>query len=251
MQIDEFLELVRRRRSIRQFKPDPVPDEHIEKILEAARWAMSGGNGQPWEFIVVKDQETRKKIVDAYLDSIKEIHSVEQTRIEELKHPYIFFRPSGLIDFVPGFKDAPVLIVVCADRRTYQATVLGANFTAGEGEASATYLKNMANATQNLHLAVAALGLGSQWVSVDRPWEHSLKTILNVPAVLEIHTVVPVGYPAYKPQPPYRRELQEIVHYERYDGSKFRSGEDVVNFIRELRKKTRPAYQRSVSISKD
>ncbi|MBI4334686.1 MAG: nitroreductase family protein [Chloroflexi bacterium] len=47
MEIDAFLDLVRRRRSIRRFKPDPVPEEYIEKILEAGRWAMSGANGQP------------------------------------------------------------------------------------------------------------------------------------------------------------------------------------------------------------
>jgi nitroreductase len=56
MQIDDFLELVKSRRSIRVFKPDPVPRETIEKILEAARWAMSGANGQPWEFVVVQDR---------------------------------------------------------------------------------------------------------------------------------------------------------------------------------------------------
>ena len=44
MEIDELLELVRKRRSIRQFKPDPIPDEHVEKIIETARWAMSGAN---------------------------------------------------------------------------------------------------------------------------------------------------------------------------------------------------------------
>jgi nitroreductase len=48
MNIEQFLELAKKRRSIRRFKPDPVPDEIIQKILEAARWAMSGANGQPW-----------------------------------------------------------------------------------------------------------------------------------------------------------------------------------------------------------
>src|SRR3972149_3349689 len=65
MQIDEFLEMVRRRRSIRRFKPDPVPDEYVDKILEAGRWAMSGSNGQPWEFLVVRDRETKGKIAQA------------------------------------------------------------------------------------------------------------------------------------------------------------------------------------------
>ena len=58
MQFDEFVKLVRRRRSVRKFKPDPVPEEYIKEVLEAARWAMSGANGQPWEFIVIDDQGT-------------------------------------------------------------------------------------------------------------------------------------------------------------------------------------------------
>ena len=61
MQIDQFLELARKRRTIRRFKPDPVPDEYIAKMIEAASWAASGGNAQPWEFIVIKDKETKHK----------------------------------------------------------------------------------------------------------------------------------------------------------------------------------------------
>ena len=52
---DTLLELVRNRISVRKLKPDPIPDEYVEKILEIGRWAMSGANGQPWEFIVVRD----------------------------------------------------------------------------------------------------------------------------------------------------------------------------------------------------
>ena len=67
MNIDGFLELARKRRNIRRFKPDLIPDECIEKILEAARWAQSGANAQPWEFIVVKDKDTKDKIADLYV----------------------------------------------------------------------------------------------------------------------------------------------------------------------------------------
>jgi len=57
MDYDGFLELVKKRRSIRLFKPDAVPDEYIDKIIEAARWAPSGANVQPWEFLVIKKPE--------------------------------------------------------------------------------------------------------------------------------------------------------------------------------------------------
>ena len=238
MEIDEFLKLVRKRRSIRAFKPDPIPDEYVEKILEAARWAMSGANGQPWEFIVVKDAETRNKIT-ALLAKGSEIKwDVEKTRIEELRH-LAFVKPHK---GAPGFKDAPVFIVVIGDVRTYQASALYGNFVTSEGGPRATWFKNMGNATQNLHLAAAALGLGAQWVSVNSTWESSLKALLDVPEELTIPTIVPIGYPAYDPGAPYRRELNEIVHYEKYDRSKYRSGDDIINFIRNLRQRMKPAY---------
>ena len=147
--------------------------------------------------------------------------------------------PVGL----PGFKDAPVFIIVCGDMRTTQASILTVHFLAGEGGAGAHFSKNMANATQMLNLAAAALGLGAQWVSLSCVSEAGLRVLLGVPEELAIHTIVPVGYPAYEPAPNYRRELKEIIHYERYDQSKFRSGDDIYNFLLELRRRTKPAYK--------
>lgn len=238
MQYDEFIELVRKRRSVRHVKPDPVPDELVEKILEAGRWAMSGGNGQPWEFIVVKNQKTKDEMARTWAELRKEMYNIlEMTRTEELRHP-LAFHPYTL----PPFKDAPVLIVVCGDRRTYLATVLGGQLFGGDGGImEATYLKNMANTVQNMHLAAASLGLGSQWFSVTRPWEQALKPILEVPAILDIHSMVVLGYPAYETPPPYRRELKEIVHYEKYDKSKFRSGEDIIKWMLTSRQSIRTA----------
>ncbi|MEM2905355.1 MAG: nitroreductase family protein [Candidatus Bathyarchaeia archaeon] len=58
----EFIEVVRQRRSIRKYKPDPVPDEVLDQVLEAARLAPSAGNRQPWHFILVKDPERKKML---------------------------------------------------------------------------------------------------------------------------------------------------------------------------------------------
>ncbi|MDP2644485.1 MAG: nitroreductase family protein [Desulfobacterales bacterium] len=240
IEIDEFLKFVRERRTIRNFKTDPVPDDTVEKILEAARWAPSGANAQPWEFIVVKDPQTRLKIATLYADYWRAIYDIEKSRVEDLKHQGFTTLPTG----TPGFVNAPVFIVVCADPRTYLATVLIAYLCDGEGGPKATYLKNVANATTLLHLATAACGLASQWVSVDRSWEGKLKSLLGVPHELEIHTIVPIGRPAYKRPGVYRRKLKEIVHHEQYDISRFRSEEDIVAYVRQLRKTSRPNYKR-------
>jgi len=58
----DFMEVVRKRLSIRRYKTDPIPDELLNQVLEAARLAPSGGNGQPWHFIVVKDKEGQKRL---------------------------------------------------------------------------------------------------------------------------------------------------------------------------------------------
>ena len=59
---DLLYDIIRRRASVRKLKPDPIPDGYIEKILEAGRWAMSGANSQPWEYIVVKDAQVKKDL---------------------------------------------------------------------------------------------------------------------------------------------------------------------------------------------
>ncbi len=61
MTIDDLLKLMKERRSIRAYKPDPVPEEYVEEILEAGRWAPSSANSQPWDFIVVKDERQEER----------------------------------------------------------------------------------------------------------------------------------------------------------------------------------------------
>jgi nitroreductase len=241
MKIDGFLELLHTRRSIRRFKPDAVPDDLLEKILEAGRWAMSGANAQPWEFVVVRDPLVKAKVIDSWLAPNNEAYVIEQTRVPEIRHHHL---RAPLTE--PSFKDAPVLIVMVGDRRTYQATVLGANFLVTEGASDAIFIKNMANAAQNLHLAAAAAGLGSEWISVNRPWAQALKKILDIPEILEVHTLAAVGYPAYTPGPSYRRPFEDIVHYEKYDRSKYRTGEEIFKYLVSLRQNTEPPYKQGL-----
>jgi nitroreductase len=239
MQYDRFIEIVRQRRNIRKFKPDPIPDGYIEKILEAGRWAMSGGNAQPWEFIVIRDRETINRIIEIFMPVQEMYRDIERTRVAELRHP-LYCRPER---FTPAFKDAPAVIAVCGDTRTFQASVLATSFFVSEGGADAVFHKSIACATQNLHLAAAVLGLGSQWFSVRYPWEAKLKALLEVPDEFKIGSLVSLGYPANKPPSGYRRELKEIVHYEKYDKSKYRSGEEIHKFIEGLRQSMQGAYR--------
>jgi len=209
----------------------------LEKILEAGRWAMSGANAQPWEFVIVQDATTIANITASWLAPHQEAFAIEQTRVPGLRHPCLLTPPIN-----PPFQSAPMIIALIGDRRTHQASALGANYLVAEGAPDATYLKNMANAAQMLHLAIAAAGLSSEWISVNRPWGQALKRILDIPEILEVPTLIAVGYPACSPQPPYRRPLTDIVHYEKYDRSKYRCGEDIYRYLIALRQNTDLTY---------
>ncbi|MBI2830075.1 MAG: nitroreductase family protein, partial [Chloroflexi bacterium] len=129
MNYEQFHELLMDRRTIRRFKPDPVPDDYIMKILDAGHYAMSGANSQPWEFIVVKDPKTREKIFNAYSQHFELMYYLEQMRIPEYRHPAFNVAPEEKDKahrMAAGWKDAPVFIIVLEDARKIYGAVLGA-----------------------------------------------------------------------------------------------------------------------------
>ena len=226
MHIDEFLELARNRRSIRKFKPDPVPDEYIRKILEAARWAMSGANGQPWEFIVIKDPVTKKRMGEAFQHYHNNQIASEMTRLPEYRHGTATNKDRASTPW----QEAPVIIAVLGDMRTMMISTIIQRIYEQH-----TFDHNMANTVQMIHLAVAALGLGSQWLSIDPPRNEAIKPILGIPPEIRIFALVPLGFPAQQ-KTGNRRELDELVHYEKFDLSKLRSQEAILEFVKSQRR---------------
>lgn len=231
MDFQAFAELARSRRTIRRFKRDPIPDEYVQKILEAARWAPSGANSQPWEFMVIKDQEVKQKIEDLYnrMDNTRD-HIWETTRREDLKH-------WASIPVENKLSDAPVVIVPMGDIRTVWASAVPIHFMY-----PGRNLENMTTVTVMIHLAATALGLGARWVSIEEPTMPLLKSLLGIPEIFYIYSIIPIGYPAYKPVPAYRRDMSEILHYDGYDKSKYRTDENIIEYVANLRKRTRPGY---------
>jgi nitroreductase len=218
--IDHLLELARKRRSIRSFKVKDVPDEYIEQILEVGRWSPSGANNQPWEFIVIKDKGTRQRIIEFYEEQLATKRRIEQTRAKEMRFPL----PSRA-----GFKDAPVFIVVLGDPRVEEAIPL----TNLKEKGLRNYHSSLASVVLLIHLAASALGLGSQYVTdSNAPFlEAMMKDLLGIPEPYDIYELIPLGYPENEPLPPFRRNLKEITHREKFDRRKFRSDEKIHKFI--------------------
>jgi len=162
----------RRRFSCRSFTAEPVPRSVIEDLLEAARWAPSGGNVQPWRFLVVLDRATRDALAAA----------------------------AWRQRFVAS---APVVIVVCAlpelSARTY-----------GQRGRELYCLQDTAAATQNLLLAATELGLGTCWVGAFD--EAAAARALRLPPDWRPVAMVPIGVPATDPPPRRSRfPLSEVV----------------------------------------
>lgn len=223
--VDAFLELVRRRRSVRSgfFRDTPVPETLIAKILEAGRWAPSAGNSQPWEFLVVRDPATREKIVEIYKGQMREKIEMEQA----VRGQRSFVDPG--VDFV----HAPVFVFVLGDPRTTDAYPLRTKLDKWE----AHFYSSLANCVLQMLLAAEVLGLNSIYISdVASPYfSVMLKSLLDIPDELQVYHLLPIGFGKRSPTIHHpRRPLQEMVHSERYDRSRFRSAEQVRAFIEEM-----------------
>jgi nitroreductase len=230
MDYEALLELVKKRRSIRTFKPDLVPDELIQKIIDVALWAPSGADSQPWEFIVIKDPENRMKVLGAMVEFLPTMQRLELIRDEDMQHPAIA-SPSG----PPGFISAPVLIMLCGDTRYTKLYPMVAEAIPGASEH--TLGSDLANAFLYMHLAACILGLGSQWITgTAGPYAQIiLKQILGIPKELIIYDTMALGYPAEEPQPRPIRNRDDVVHNESYDVSKYRTQEQVNSYIKKIR----------------
>ena len=221
MNIDELRQLTIQRRSIRSYNESrEVSEEAIRAILECARWAPSGGNGQPWEFIIVRDQTTRHKIADIYLK-----------QLEPKREMDLAVRGTAKMTG-DGFRHAPVHIIILGDPRVKESYPIRTKLE----KADSHFITGLANATLLIHLAAASLGLASQYVSdANSPYmETLLKALLRIPEPLRIYHLVPIGYAKGNFVAPPRRGLEEIIHYERYDMNKFRDDAAMERFINTL-----------------
>jgi nitroreductase len=226
---DTLLELVKSRASIRKLKPDPIPDDHVTQILEVGRWAMSGA---------------KKRLFRAYIDENNDfIYWMEQQRDFKLRHPSFQMTHDEALQQHRnnvGWSIAPVLIVILGDGRRQWATVQGAH-TFGRDQSHLT--DGLANTSMMMHLAAAALGLGSQHVTIHI--QEPFKRILGVPDLLTFSLIMPIGYPAVPPKEGVRRPLANMVHREKFDMSKYMSNEQTIRYLYSLREKTVPVYSHS------
>jgi len=168
--------VIRKRRSVRKYLKREVEDKLLEKIIEAARYAPSTGNYQPWEFIIVRDEETKKDLVEAAYNQ-------------------------------RWMLEAPIFIVVCINMR-----LAGAVY--GERGIKLYGIQSVAAATENMLLMAESLNLATCWVGAFS--ELMISRILEFPEYIRPCAIITLGYPAEEPQTPFRQSIGEFTHIGRF-----------------------------------
>jgi nitroreductase len=228
---ESLLELVKTRRSYRKIKPDPIPDEYVEKLIEVARWAPSGFNLQPWEFIVVKDPELIKRIGQAVFDyRFNDFYKFEATREDWQGVKWKLHHPDDA-----RLSKAPVFIVLCGDKRTQVGLPMAVRYTTQKLES--IWESTLATAFIYMSLAATTLGLGTHWVSaVKIPLvQCRIKSCLGIPDEFEVYDMLGVGYPDEEARLKLMRDKEEMIHHDYCGKDEFRTDEEVRNFIIKIR----------------
>ncbi len=233
MQYQEFLEFVKSRRTIRAIRPDPVPDDMVEKLLEAARWAPSGFNMQPVELLVVDDAGLRaqiRRIVDDYKNT--DFFALEATREEWQGSPWSIETHGRWRS-----PEAPVMIAVLGDTRRRAGLPMAARYATQKGDS--IFESSLANAFLYLLLAAHSLGLAAQPVSgVKYPSvQGHVKHLLNLPDYIYLYDIVLAGWSAMDTPVAGKlmRSLEEVVHHDRAADDEFPSEEELQRQIVKLR----------------
>src|SRR6185369_3546112 len=201
--------VVRTRRSVRVYKSGKVSDAQLEAILEAARWAPSGANTQPWEFVYTRDRKKMKRIREIYDNEWRTRKREDPVHYKGLKKDYV--------------GDVSVLVLVCGDARTPRVYLT----TRQPGDREKLFQASIANAVQQMMLAAASMKLGTVWVSVREEVEPELRELFKVPKELRLLWVMPIGHAQSWPKAKPRRKISDFAHMEVYDARKLRSDSEI------------------------
>lgn len=199
----EFFEVLRTQRAMRRLLADPVSDEELWTVLDAAIHAPSGGNRQSWNFLVVRDPESRRKIGEWYLDAWKKTYGPAR---EAMQADAQMARTLRSADHLANhLAECPVLILA-----TLRKDMPAFGVTAGA---------SIYPAVQNLMLAARALGLGTTLTTLHKLHEQDVKDLLGIPDNIETMALIPLGRPKGRFGEGSRLPVEKIAYWDRWGGT--------------------------------
>lgn len=198
----EVLEAIRTLRATRRFSGKPVEEEQIAIILEAATMAPSGGNSQPWEFVVVRDDKRKAEVKNVFIRT----SSPMARRILDKFPPKTKRMYEEATELIENFEKVPLIILACVNRDKASRT-------------PETYFASIYPAVQNMMLAGKSLGIGSCLTThgtTPERGEDDLKKMLSIPNHIDIAATLCFGYPSLPLGPPKRLSYKNFTHWEKW-----------------------------------
>ncbi len=202
-------EAMRTLRAVRRLRPDPVPDDVLHRVLEAATWAPTGGNRQPWRVIVVKDRGRKERLGALYADRYAGFAKMYRARLADLpaaaREKTERMLSAG--DHLGAhFAEAPIIFVFCFNPKEMAITDAKLERVSVVGGAS------IYTAVENLLLACRAEGLGCVLTTLLCECEPQVRELLAIPQPWGTAAAVPIGYPVLHGHGPIsRRPVEELA----------------------------------------
>ena len=191
-------------RAMRRLRDDPVSDDDLRYLVEAATMAPTGSNQQRWAFVVITDEKAKREIGEIYRDLGRRFIGDAGLAGGNLPPATQRVYRNAMV-LAEHMGDAPALILVCVCERPPD----------DPGRASA-YFGSIFPAIQNLMLAARARGLGTTLTTLHKAREDDVKAVLGIPEEVETVALIPVGRPVGKWGQPLRRPSAEVTHWNRW-----------------------------------
>ena len=200
--MSELLRLLKERRSFRKYQARPVPEEFVREVLEAASWAPSAHNAQPWRFVVLADPPIKRQLAEAMAKAWAADMAENGGSIE----------PETLKLRVERFASAPALVLAClsmegmiefsdADKQMLERDLA---------------VQSLGAAVQNLLLAAQSAGLGACWFCAPTFCKETVRELLGIPDEVEPQALIAMGYPAEEPIAPSRRQVGDFCFRDKW-----------------------------------
>jgi nitroreductase len=210
-------------RAMRRLKTDPVPEELITKVLDAAIRAPSGGNAQNWIFIVIRDEAQRRRLGAVYRKASDEVAEIYTARgrpahLTDAQYQRLMAGGSYLWNHIA---DAPVLLLPCLRKRDMPPRNALPEAVAARYDAHLAHQEKIRGssiypAIQNVILACRGLGLGTLITTNHILYEDDVRAILGLPDDVFTFALMPIGYPLGKYGSLARRPVSEVAFADRW-----------------------------------
>ncbi len=189
-------------RAVRRLKPDPIPDDVLDRVLQAAAWAPTGGNAQPWRIVLVKDAAKKKRLGELYAEQWEIFKKGYQANVDGLPEADQAQEQRTLdagTYLAEHFHETPAIAVFCFNPKMMAITDIKLDRISVVGGGS------VYTAVQNLLLAARAEGLGCVLTTLLCICEPEVKALLEIPEPWGTAAHIPLGYPVGKGHGPIRR----------------------------------------------